>query len=35
MFDFAWLLFALPAAGALIILLVGTRLPLKVQSKSS
>ena len=29
MFDFAWLLFALPAAGALIILLVGGLLPRK------
>jgi NADH-quinone oxidoreductase subunit L len=27
MFDYAWLLFALPAAGALIILLLGPRLP--------
>ncbi len=30
MFDLAWLLFAFPAAGALIILLLGPRLPLKV-----
>lgn len=30
MFDYAWLLFALPAAGALIILLVGGLLPRKV-----
>jgi NADH-quinone oxidoreductase subunit L len=29
MFDLAWLLFAFPAAGALIILLLGPRLPLK------
>ena len=30
MFDLAWLLFAFPAAGALIILLLGPRLPMKV-----
>ncbi len=30
MFDVAWLLFALPAVGALVILLLGTRLPFKV-----
>ncbi len=30
MFDFAWLLFALPAAGALLILFLGPRLPFKV-----
>src|SRR4030095_15647439 len=30
MFDLAWLLFAFPAAGALIILLLGPRLPQRV-----
>ena len=30
MFDYAWLLFAFPALGALIILFLGPRLPQKV-----